>query len=78
MTLTEKDIVVRQTYRAKRFREWLGFTNDRTVLWIGTSLDRSANQVRKVQYDSDTVKDGRSYPIIEMAKFLKWAKEERI
>jgi len=66
--LTESDIVVGGTYRAKRFRELFGCTNDRYILWI--SEDRAL-----VQYDSDTVRNGRHYPKTTMSAFLNWARE---
>lgn len=69
MVLTEADVKVGKTYRAKRFVQGFSGNNDRYVLWI--SPDR-----RKVQYDSDTVRRGRSYPIVGMDVFLRWAKEE--
>ena len=69
MSITEADIVVGGTYRAKRYREYIfGCNNDRCVLWI--SEDRT-----KVQYDSSTVKIGQRRPIIPMEKFVKWTKE---
>lgn len=68
--LTKEDIQVGKTYRGKRFLQstW-GSTNDRYIVYI--SQDKT-----RVQYDSDTVKNGRHYPTIDMDKFLKWAKME--
>lgn len=65
--LTEKDLKVGKTYRGKRFREILGWNNDRMILWIGDG---------KVQYDSYTVRDSRRYPTVTIQQFLNWAKEE--
>jgi len=66
MPLTKKDLRVGRTYRAKRHKECLGFSNNRTILWMGDTT---------LQYNSDTVKIGRHYPRIDIEKFLKWAKE---
>jgi len=67
--LTVGDLKVGATYRGKRFREFFGHNNDRIILWISKQRDR-------IQYDSDTVRDGRNYPTVDVEKFLKWAKEE--
>lgn len=68
MPLTKKDLKIGRTYRAKRYRQlWMG-NNDRHIVWM--SKDRT-----RVQYNSDTVKIGRRYPIIDIEKFLRWAKE---
>lgn len=64
--LTKKDLKVGSTYRGKRYREFLGQSNDRIIVWIGDTT---------VQYDSDTVKIGRHLPRIDIEKFLRWAKE---
>lgn len=66
--LTKDDLKVGKVYRAKRFREgFFGTNNDRIILWIGAS---------SVQYDSDTVKDGRRYPTTSIESFLNWAARE--
>jgi len=68
--LKREDIKVGHTYRAKRFMEYpFGGNNDRYILFIGRDT---------VQYDSDTVKDGRQYPQVPMERFLKWDKSEVI
>lgn len=67
--LTARQLHVGGVYRAKRFREFMGETNDRTIVWI--SADKA-----HVQYDSDTVKIGRRLPVIPIDKFLGWAKFE--
>jgi hypothetical protein len=70
--MTADDIQIGKTYRAKRFRKSIfGFNNDRRILWI------SENRTM-IQYDSDTVADGRLFPIISMEQFLKWVKCEVI
>jgi len=65
--LTKEDLKVGSTYRAKRYRECLGKSNDRIIVWMND---------RRVQYDSDTVKIGRHFPKIDIEMFLRWAKEE--
>ena len=65
--LTEKDLKVGKTYRGKRFRQLMDWNNDRIILWMND---------RNVQYDSDTVRDGRNYPTVTIQQFLNWAKEE--
>lgn len=63
--MEEKEIVVGRTYcGTKKDSHYY-----RYVLWINES--RSL-----VQYDSDTVGNGRLYPKVSMEKFCKWAKEE--
>ena len=66
MPLTEKDLKVGRTYRAKRYREWFNCNNDRNIVWMGNTT---------VQYNSDTVKIGQHYPRVDIEKFLRWAKE---
>lgn len=66
--LTESDLKVGCTYRAKRPRKnLLGEFDDRTILYVG---------MNNVQYDSITVGLGRHYPQVSKEKFLRWAKEE--
>lgn len=72
--LSENDIQVGKTYRAKKPTRYFYFSvgevfNDRTVLWI--SPDRT-----KVQYDGPAVKMGRHYPTVPMDKFVKWAGQQ--
>ena len=68
--LTKDDLRVGATYRGKRYRAGLfGGNNDRTIVWMNRELTR-------VQYDSDTVAIGRRLPIVDIDKFLKWAKNE--
>src|SRR6266849_4756633 len=68
VAFTADDIKPGRCYEAKRpvvvgyYRE----LNDRQVKWVNSFRTQ-------VQYDSPTVSDGRSYPIISMEKFLKWA-----
>ena len=65
--LRPEDIVVGGLYRAKRFKQGpFGGDNDRVVLWkdqLGVEL----------QYDSDTVGLGRSYPKVSVEAFCRWA-----
>lgn len=61
------DIKVGKWYRAKRYRENFGYNNDRRVIYIGPNT---------VQYDSDTVRNGRHYPKTTMTAFLNWAARE--
>lgn len=71
-TLTENDIKVGHTYRAKKPREVNFVTkekDDRTVLYIGPYS-------KNVQYDGPAVKIGAKYPTVPMDKFLKWAGHE--
>lgn len=65
--LTKNDLIRGHIYRGKRFREFLGSNNDRILVWVGGD---------EVQYDSDTVKDGRRYPRVPVEKFLKWADKD--
>lgn len=65
--LKAEDIVVGKTYRAKRFRGYPTWNNDRVVLWTNGT---------QVQYDSDTVRQGGRYPRVSMEAFLKWAARE--
>ena len=68
VNLTKEDLKEGSTYRAKRYKEMeFGWNNNRTILWIGEG---------KVQYDSDIVKDGQNYPMVDIDRFLRWAKEE--
>lgn len=69
--LTKEDLKVGHLYRGKRFTEILGYTNDRVIIWMGSSWKGDM-----VQYDSDSVRDGRHYPTVTVEQFLKWAKEE--
>lgn len=69
MELTKEQLAVGKTYRAKRYRDTLGFNNNRTILWIGENT---------LQYDSHTVKHGRHYPKVTIEQFLRWAKCEVI
>jgi hypothetical protein len=66
--LTEDDLVVGATYRAKSpVRTGTIFCpmwNDRTILWIG---------IGEVQYDGPAVKFGRKYPRVKTEAFLRWA-----
>lgn len=66
--LALKDIMPGRCYEAKRPAR-IGYPpryNDRQVKWVSSRLT-------EVQYDSPTVAVGRRYPIVSMAKFLKWA-----
>jgi hypothetical protein len=67
MVLTADDVKVGKTYRGKRFGGSATYNNDRSVVYVSSE---------RVQYDSDTVKNGRHYPTVDMEKFLKWAKRE--
>lgn len=73
MSLAAADIKVNHWYRAKRFREGVfRGNNDRIVLY----MDRFAiagNEQGQVQYDSDTVPEGRHYPTTTLGAFLRWA-----
>ena len=63
------DIIRGHIYRAKRPKEAGSFLepvfNDRAVLYISPSSEQ-------VQYDSPTVRDGRTYPTVDRAKFETW------
>lgn len=67
MELTANDIQRGKTYRAKKFVGTPTCNNDRKVVYVSTTT---------VQYDSDTVKNGRHYPTVSMEKFLKWVSRE--
>lgn len=58
------ELKVARTYRAKKPRESRGFVNDRTVIYIGTNF---------VQYDGPAVGVGRRYSKVSTSDFLKWA-----
>lgn len=68
--LTNADLEIGATYRAKRFREspFGGVTNDRTILWMNSERT-------EVQYDSPALPMGRHYPTVAADAFLRWAKE---
>lgn len=65
--LQAADIKVGHTYRGKRYKGFLGYSNDRIVI---------AMNLGSVQYDSDTVSNGRYYPTVSLAVFLRWAKTD--
>lgn len=68
--LTREDLIRGHVYRGKRYtggRDGVRPNNDRVVLHIGNT---------HVQYDADTVADGRHYPKVEVDKFLRWAKAD--
>lgn len=70
LVLTAEDIRVGLTYRAKRPQKQYGeVVDDRYVLYV--SPDRQI-----VQYDSQTVRNGRHYPKVSMERFLRWARCE--
>lgn len=61
-------IEVNHTYEAKKPRRvsliYDEVFNDRMVLWVGAF---------ELQYDSPTVKRGRSFPRMKIADFEEWA-----
>lgn len=66
--LTEAALKQGETYRAKRYKEFFGSNNDRTIIHI--------NRDKKLlQYDSDTVKIGRNFPTVTFEQFLRWAND---
>lgn len=69
--LTADDIKVQHCYEARRmqFVTSENLANDRQVLYINQSRT-------EVQYDSPAVKNGTSYPMVSMEKFLQWAKRD--
>ena len=71
MELTAEDIKVGHWYEAKNHRGCGGGrpNNDRQVVWISSFKEN-------VQYNSDTVANGRHLPMVTMEAFLKWAKRE--
>ena len=76
MSLTMENLEVGSWYRAKKIRkDFWGQPNDRQVLWLGKQMYQG-KYTDCVQYDSNTVKDGRRYPIVSVEAFLKWAKEK--
>lgn len=62
--MSDIELKVGRTYRAKKPRESHGLVNDRTVLYIGANY---------VQYDGPAVAHGRHYPKVLTSDFLKWA-----
>lgn len=64
--LTADDLKVGSVYRAKNRPS---NDTDRVILHISQSREF-------VQYDSYAVANGRHYPTVPMAKFLKWASHE--
>jgi len=64
--LTETDLVVGATFRAKNPRRVLGTgeNNDRTIIWRGRET---------LQYDGPAVRNGSRYPTVRFDAFLKWA-----
>lgn len=68
--LTDEDLQVGKTYRARKPRKAGTFGNvynDRTIIWRDKTL---------VQYDGPAVPDGRHYPKISIEAFLAWADRE--
>lgn len=63
--LNETEIVVGKTYFAKKPKNMIFGTDDRTVKWM--TKDR-----KWVEYDSDFAKPGKRYPIIKMSIFINW------
>jgi hypothetical protein len=49
---------------------------DRQILWKGLIYDNKEGFVDGLQYDSPSVRNGRKYPKISVAKFLKWAEAD--
>jgi len=73
VSIEEKDLHVGATYRAKKPTEYfLQGPNDRTIIHI----EKSAFGATSIQYDGPAVKTGRSYPTVDVEKFLKWASHE--
>ena len=67
--LTKENLKVGKLYRAKRYRKFWYGNNDRIILWMSDT---------ELQYDSNTIRQGWSYPKTSIEKFLKWAKCEVI
>lgn len=62
--LTADALEVGGWYRAKQYREFLTINNDRQIIWKG---------ITQVQYNSDSVRNGRHFPRVTIEAFLKWA-----
>lgn len=63
------DLTVGHYYRGKRpvpIGFFTLFVNDRKILWISADGET-------IQYDSSTVKFGRSFVRVSRTSFLKWA-----
>ena len=76
--LTKDDLHVGHVYSAKSPKEH-GFPpllGDRQILWKGLIYDNKEGFVDGLQYDSPSVRRGRKYPKISIAKFLKWAEAD--
>jgi len=68
ISLTQIDLIQGHIYSAKKEK----------VLWTGEFCDRMIIRLwdTTLQYDSPAIKDGRRFPIVEIEKFLLWAKED--
>lgn len=64
--MNREELKINHVYEAKKPKVaniLTGYLNDRMILFIGINF---------VQYDSPTVKNGRTYPKIPIDTFMKW------
>lgn len=74
--LTRQDLIVGHVYEAKKKQtNFCREINDRQILWIGKEFYKDEYQ-EVIQYDSPTVRNGKRYPKVSVAEFLKWAKSD--
>lgn len=62
--MSDIELKVGRTYRAKKPANSYGLVNDRTLLFVG---------LEQVQYDGPAVANGRHYPRASREDFIKWA-----
>lgn len=67
MPLSPLSLIPGRVYRAQKPRCSKGYFNDRQIIWVNDA---------QVQYDGPAVTTGRSYPIIAITDFLKWASHD--
>lgn len=74
--LTRQDLIVGHVYEGKRKQaDFCRLINDRQIIWIGKEFYKGEFQ-EVIQYDSPTVRNGKHYPKVSIAQFLKWAKRD--
>lgn len=64
--MSQIELKVGRTYRAKKPANANGLYNDRTIVWMSPPIGL-------VQYDGPAVAMGRLLPKVDAEKFLAWA-----
>ena len=68
--MSDMEFKVGRVYRAKKPKAcglFPALYDDRMILWIG---------LNQIQYDSPSIKNGRTYPKVSLEKFQKWVAED--